>query len=246
MLKNIISETYNLDCMLGMQKYPDLFFDLAICDIPYGINLPKMGFLKFKKNHVRQKNGKIYKSRKVHKIPSVNENWDITTPSQLYFDELKRISKNQIIFGIEYTNWSNVGTGRIKWDKCTPEGVGFSKYEIAYCSIFEHTENLKLLHSGMMQAKSLLYPTIPKGNKKLNEQKIHPCQKPILLYKKLIIDYGFEGCNIIDTHFGSGNSRVAAYDMNCNYHGYEINPIYYQESSNHFNKHIAQLEIFIS
>ena len=91
-------------------------------------------------------------------------------PSQEYYNELKRISRNQIIFGIDYTGWEGVSTGRLKWDKCFDDKVSFSRYEIAYQSFTEEEIEIKLLWAGMMQAKSLSEPCTQQVNKKLNEK----------------------------------------------------------------------------
>jgi len=207
---DVIASTVILgDCLTIMKTYSDGHFDMAICDIPYGINVGNMAFLKEVKTTVKQKNGTRLNGN-ANKKPYEFSDWDKETPSQEYFDELKRISKHQIIFGIEYVNWTGVGNGRIKWDKGVAEGMSFKKYEMAYCSIIDTEIELPLLWAGMCQAKSLAEPMVQQGNKKLNEKRIHPCHKPIMLYDKIFIDYGFEGMRVIDTHLGSGSSRISA------------------------------------
>lgn len=144
----IVSETYNIDCMIGMKDYPDKYFGLACCDVPYGIEVSKMSFLKEKKTSVLQKNGTRINPHKNKKV-SLHEDWDLLPPPQAYFDELRRVSEYQIIFGVDYTDWSGLGNGRIRWDKMIPEGMSFKRYETAYCSLFDHTLDLKLLWAGM-------------------------------------------------------------------------------------------------
>lgn len=169
-----------------MKRFPDKHFDLALCDIPYGKNAGTMPFTRNVQQSVKQKNGsKIIVRKKQYE----QSGWDSKPPDQSYFDELVRISKEQIIFGIEYVDWSGVGPGRIKWDKCRPDGVSFKGYEMAYCSMIDYEYEIKLLYHGMMQAKSLSEPTTQQGNKKLNEKRIHPTQKPVLLYTKILQDF---------------------------------------------------------
>ena len=93
--------------------------------------------------------------------------------------------KAQIIFGIEYFEWVGVGSGRIKWIKGVPEGVSFKGYELAYCSLIYDEVELPLLWAGMFQAKSLSDPMIQQGNKQLNEKRIHPTHKPVMLYDSI-------------------------------------------------------------
>jgi site-specific DNA-methyltransferase (adenine-specific) len=96
----------------------------------------------------------------------------------------------------------------------------------------------------MQQAKSLSDPMTQQGNKKLNEKRIHPCHKPILLYQKLISDYGTPGGKILDTHVGGGSSRIAASIQNCHYTGFEIDKEYFDKQEKRHNQFISQLSIF--
>ena len=226
-----------------LSRFEDGYFDLALCDIPYGIDVANMAFLKEVKTTVKQKNGTRMNGNR-NKKPYTQKQWDSEPPTQEYFDELKRVSKEQIIFGIEYVNWQGTGTGRIKWNKGVAEGMSFKKYELAYCSIISEEIELPLLWAGMCQAKSLSEPMTQQGNKQLNEKRIHPCHKPILLYQKLIADYGWEGMKILDTHVGGGSSRIAAYRANCQYTGFEIDQEYYEKQEKRFNMELSQLRMF--
>jgi site-specific DNA-methyltransferase (adenine-specific) len=98
--------------------------------------------------------------------------------------------------------------------------------------------------NGMMQGKSLKEGHIMQGNKNLNEKKIHPTQKPVLLYKWLLKQYATEGDNILDTHVGSGSSRLASYDLGFDYTGFEINPIHWKRQELRFKQYIAQQRLF--
>jgi site-specific DNA-methyltransferase (adenine-specific) len=239
----INSQVFLRDCMDGMKEYPDRYFDLAICDIPYGIDVGNMAYLKEINTTVKQKNGTRLNGNK-NKNPYTKKEWDKLPPSQAYFDELKRVSNHQIIFGIEYVNWIGTGNGRIRWNKGVAEGMSFKKYELAYCSMIDTEIELPLLWAGMCQAKSLSEPMTQQGNKQLNEKRIHPCHKPILLYQKLITEYGFEGCKILDTHVGGGSSRISAHRLNCQYVGFEIDIEYYEKQEKRFKEEISQLRIF--
>lgn len=126
------SIVFNESWEVTTKRYPDKYFDWVVDDIPYGIGLGKMSFLKEVKKTITQKNGVKMNLRKVKNIYTHKE-WDTTVPTQEYFDEMRRISKNQIIFGVEYVDWEGLGKGRIKWNKGVAEGVSFKEYEIAYC-----------------------------------------------------------------------------------------------------------------
>lgn len=224
------STIYNDDYKNILPLYNDGHFDLALCDIPYGLNVANMAFLKEVNTTVRQKNGTRINGNKNKKVHTFKD-WDKEPPPQEYFDELKRISKHQIIFGIEYVNWIGVGTGRIKWNKGIAEGMSFKKYELAYCSFIDYEMELPLLWAGMCQAKSLSEPMTQQGNKKLNEKRIHPCHKPIMLYDKLFLEFGFKGMKVIDSHLGAGSSRISADRFGVDeFVGIEIDEEY-------FNKH---------
>lgn len=238
----MLGEYYNIDCNELMSRYPDNYFALAMVDIPYGINVCKMAFLKEKSNGVRQKNGKILNPYKAKNYSQ--NNFDSAVPKQEYFNELKRVSRNQIIFGIEYTDWQGVSKGRIKWDKCMADGVSFSRYEIAYQSFTEEEIEIKLLWAGMMQAKSLSQPTIQQGNKKLNEKRIHPTQKPALLYKKILSEFTSAGDIILDTHVGSASSLIACEDLDLKYVGSEIDSFTYSKSLQRLEAHLTQGKLF--
>lgn len=237
------SIVYNEDCLIGLKRFPDNYFDLAICDIPYGINVGNMAYLRETKTTVKQKNGTRLNGNK-NKTPYTQKQWDKAPPPQEYFDELCRVSKHQIIFGVEYVNWIGLGNGRIKWNKGVAEGVSFKGYEVAYCSMIDNEVEIDLLWSGMMQAKSLSEPMTQQGNKKLNEKRIHPCHKPRLLYRKLITDYGFEGMKLVDTHLGGGSIRIEADLANCEFVGWEIDEEYWGKQEKRFLNFKKQLRLW--
>jgi site-specific DNA-methyltransferase (adenine-specific) len=237
------SFVFHEDCMVGLKRFPDGYFDLAICDIPYGIGVGNMAYLKEVSTTVRQKNGTRMNGNK-NKKPYTQKQWDSEPPTQEYFDELKRVSKEQIIFGIEYVNWEGVGAGRIRWNKGVAEGMSFKKYEVAYCSMIDTEIELPLLWAGMCQAKSLIEPMTQQGNKKLNEKRVHPCHKPILLYQKFIKDYGWEGMKVLDTHVGGMSSVIACLDAGISITAFEIDLEYFLKGKKRIEDFLGQENIF--
>ncbi len=172
------------------------------------------------------------------------KDWDLESPKQDYFDEIRRVSKNQIIFGVEYVDWKGLGNGRIKWNKGVPDGVSFKKYEMAYCSLIDGIKEIDLLWAGMFQAKSLLEPMAQQANKKLNEKRIHPCHKPILLYDRMLLDFGFSGMKIIDTHLGGGSSRISSYKLGFDFTAFEIDNEHFMDQEKRFVQFKSQISMF--
>jgi site-specific DNA-methyltransferase (adenine-specific) len=232
------SQVFNIDCMLGMANYPDKYFDLAPVDIPYGIGVGKMNYIKTKKHTIKSGKGAGFT---VKNNNFDNQNWDNCTPGQSYFDELCRVSKNQIIFGIDYANWGGVGPGRIKWDKGVADGVSFKRYEIAYASMIDYEMELPLLWTGMFQAKSILQPMVQQGNKRLNEKRIHPCHKPVMLYDILLQKFGKPGYKIMDTHLGSGSSRISASKFGFEFVGFETDKVHFENQESRFKQYKSKL-----
>lgn len=175
-----ISEAYNEDNMLGMARYPDKYFDLAIVDPPYMKGFSKMGYW-----------GKKSSSKGIPRGKFAIPEWDNQIPGQEYLNELLRVSKEQIIWGINYFKFYHC-SGRIVWDKVN-DGSPLSNCEIASCSLHDSTRIYRYMWNGMNQAESSLNPTKMQGNKKLNEKRIHPTQKPIALYRWLLSRYGNGG-----------------------------------------------------
>uniref|UniRef100_A0A6M3LCQ3 Putative methyltransferase n=1 Tax=viral metagenome TaxID=1070528 RepID=A0A6M3LCQ3_9ZZZZ len=237
------SIVFNEDCQIGMAKFPNKYFDLAVCDIPYGINVGKMPYLTEMNTTVKQKNGTRLSGNK-NKKPYKQKEWDEQVPDQKYFDELCRISKDQIIFGIEYTDWKGIGNGRIKWDKGVAEGMSFNRYEVAYCSLINEEIELPLLWAGMCQAKSLSEPMTQQGNKKLNEKRIHPTHKPIMLYDLIYKRFSRKGMKIIDTHLGGGSNRISADKNELDFVAFEIDKDYFDASAKRFENYKSQLKLF--
>ncbi len=223
------------DSLQAMKAMADNQFDWAIVDPEYGRKehggVNRAGF-------VTQSNG----SRKYVKNGNhyTKKDWDNKPASEEYFLELMRVSKNQIIWGCNYYVKNLWGTGRIIWDKCN-EGSDQSDCEIAFNSSTERVDMFRFMWRGMMQGKSIKEGHIMQGNKKLNEKRIHPTQKPVALYKWILDKYTSEGDLILDTHLGSASIAIAAHDLNRNLIGYEIDDEYYELACKRFETHKAQL-----
>lgn len=222
MKMNPKSEVFLEDCMVGMKRYPDKYFDLAIVDPEYGINAGK-------KKQYHKGAFTTYKAK----------DWDLIRPSAEYFTELFRVSKNQIIWGANYfadllppaKNW-------IVWDKVQPAGISFSMHELAFNSC-----------SG--QAMIFTISNGENGNRCVVKElareyvRIHPTQKPVKLYKNCLKYFAKENDKILDTHLGSGSSRIAAHDMNFDFTGFEIDKDYFEAQEKRFKQHISQLKMFV-
>lgn len=224
-----------MDCMQGMKEFSDKYFDLAIVDPPYG---RKEHGGRNRSGYVRQKNGsKIF----VKDGQYGNRNWDNEPPSEDYFNELMRVSKNQIIFGCNYFDYPLIG-GRIVWDKCN-DGSDQSDAEIAYCSMNDRVDIFRYMWRGMFQGKSITEGTTQQGNKRLNEKRIHPTQKPVALYEWLLNRYAKPNDIILDTHVGSASSLIACYNTNHKFIGFELDEYYYKVSKQRLDTEMAQMRL---
>lgn len=214
-----ISEVYNMDCMEYMKNISDKFFDLAVVDPEYGIGIAK-------------RNGSIGQKKGQGKITHYkSKDWDSKPPDKRYFDELFRVSKNQIIFGANYfSQYLPPSKGWIVWDKRQPEGVSFAMAELAFTSfdISVKTFSCSRAYIGNKVA----------NNDRLAQRwiKIHPTQKPIPLYAWIFKNYTKTGDKILDTHLGSGSSRIAAYKMGIDFYATEIDAEYFDSQEKRFRQ----------
>ena len=211
-------EIYNEDCMEAMKHMEDNQFDLAIVDPPYGIG-----------------DFRNTKSLKHHK----KIDWNNNIPDSNYFKELKRISKNRIIFGVNYYGKHVNDVGRIVHDK-TGGGKRNAPKGLSDCDIASHSfgVNMKICH----------YTSIGNviGNKIdwENQMRWHPCQKPISLYEWLLINYAKEGDTILDTHLGSGSIAIACHNLGFDLTGYEIDKEYFEAAKKRIEQHKQQTRLF--
>ena len=204
---------YNTDCMQALRQMSDNQYDLAIVDPPYGINYSGQ------KLFISNTNTKH--NRKYHK----DKGWDSKRPSAEYFDELHRVSKNQIIWGGNYfSDLLPASRGWCVWDKIQ-KGLDMSDGELAWTS---YKKPLRIFVGG----RHLL-----KGS-------IHPTQKPVVLYEWLLDNYADPGDRILDTHLGSGSIAVACHNTGHSLDAYEIDTEYFAAAQARLNEHQRQLRLF--
>jgi site-specific DNA-methyltransferase (adenine-specific) len=227
---------FNRNCKDAMREFPDKFFDLASVDPPYGRG--ESGGRR-RDHNVQQTNGSsLHVKAPFHQ----KKHWDTKPPDPEYFTELIRVSKHQIIWGVNY--YPQVfGPGRIVWDKVN-DGSDQSNCELAYCSLISKVQIFRYMWRGMMQGKSITEGHIMQGNKKLNEKLIHPTQKPVPLYQWCLSKFTQPGWRILDTHLGSGSQRIAADQLGLDFWGYEIDKQYFDMQEERFRQHISQTKLF--
>jgi len=215
------------DCMEAMRAMEDNAFDLAIVDPPYGIN--------FDGNTTVE--GKVGKANTFSNTQHHDKKgWDAERPTEEYFTELQRVSKNQIVWGGNYfADLLPPKKGWVFWDKkiTNSKNKNFSDGELAWTS-FDCV------------LRRFTYDWIGFGylNNPQQEKKIHPTQKPVALYKWLLHNYAKEGDKILDTHGGSMSIAIACHDMGFDLDLWELDPEYYQKGVERFNQHKAQLRMF--
>lgn len=216
-MKSIV---YNEDNRFGLDLIPTKSFDLVVDDPPY-----------FSGPEKRQFYGQEVSSKGVKRVNyPVIKKWDVPTAD--YFKELERVSMNQIVWGCNYFDYQ-FGPGRIIWDKVNGAS-SFSDCEIAFCSIHDSVRLFRFMWNGFMQGKSLEEGWIQQGNKKLNEKRINPCQKPVALYDWTFAKYAKPGMSVLVPHVGSGSCRIAAYKAGINYVGFEADPVCYRDQEDRF------------
>ena len=208
------SEVYLEDCVTALKRFNDNHFDLAIVDPPYG-NIDAIGLIDNKKK------GKQATKRTNYKL------FENIAPDDEYYCELARVSKNQIIWG---GNFLGLCGGVIVWQK---NGTAFGEAEVAICSTHKSVKVFEYTWNGMIQQ-----------NMKDKEIRIHPTQKPVALYEWILANYAKPNDLILDTHLGSGSSRIAAYKGGFNFVGFEIDQEYYDKQEKRFNDFKSQLRLF--
>ena len=217
----MISRAYNMDCMEYMKTIPDNYFSLCVVDPPYGIG--ESGA----KNHSR---GKLAKAQN-YKAFSGN---DKEPPNQDYFNELLRVSKNQIVWGANHFI-SKIPIDSHCWIVRDKENGSndFADCELAWTSFKTAVRIFRFKWNGMLQ-----------GDMKNKEARIHPTQKPVALYRWIFQHYAKDGDKILDTHLGSGSSRIAAYEAGLDFVGCEIDKEYFDKQEERFQAFTDQLRLF--
>lgn len=224
-----MNAAYNIDCMEYMRTLPDKAFDLAVVDPPYFSGPERRGYYGNKVSKIG-----------VHRDYPISPQWEI--PGVAYFAELCRVAKHYIVWGCNYFDY-HFAAGRIVWDKIN-QNSSFSDCELAATNIHNSVRLIRYMWNGMMQGKSISEGSVQQGNKALNEKRIHPTQKPVALYTWVFQKYARPGDKILDTHLGSGSSRIAAYDMGLDFVGCEIDPYYFEAQEKRFAEHTAQMSLF--
>jgi site-specific DNA-methyltransferase (adenine-specific) len=196
----------NMDCMDFMARTPDNFYELAIVDPPYGIGINKQsGFGTFKSD----------------------KKWDSNIPDKIYFNELFRVSKNQIIWGCNYfLEYLKKTPCIIAWDKMNGTN-DLADFETAWASFESPCRMFRMHHFSAG-----------------NEKKIHTCQKPVALYKWLLSRYAKPGDKILDTHGGSGSICIACHDLGFDLDWIELDADYYEAACKRYAEHASQGTLF--
>ncbi len=200
------SEVYNEDCIKALNRFEDGHFDLAIVDVPYGSSI--MAKNKFQRHKTKE------------------------TPGADYWEQLYRVSKEQIIWGCQYLMPFMKPEGSfIVWDKkADPDLHNMSSCDIAWYSKRKQIKTFRGHWCGAVKFEK--------------EPTIHIHQKPVGLYKWLLHNYATAGMKILDTHLGSGSSRIAAHELGYDFTGFEIDATYYERQEKRFNAFISQTKMF--
>lgn len=226
----MISEVFNMDCMKYMRGIPDGFFDLAVVDPPYFSGPERRDYYGRKESTIGVKRVNY----------GVSKAWRV--PGGGYFKELLRVSKHYIVWGCNYYNF-RFAPGRIVWDKCNQKS-SFSDCEIAATDLIDSVRLFPFMWNGMCQGRSVSDGRTMQGNKALNEVRIHPTQKPVALYVWTLQKFAKPGWKILDTHLGSGSSRIAAYGLGFDFWGTEIDKKYFDAMNLRFERECLGIERF--
>jgi site-specific DNA-methyltransferase (adenine-specific) len=243
----IQSISLQADCIEPLCMFMENQFNLAHVDPPYFSGPEKRGFY-----------GKTISTTNIKRVfYDKTDTWEV--PGDKYFNQLFRVSQNQIIWGANYFTFKDVQPfktprrneieqfiienpiGWIIWDKCNGN-TSFNDYELAWTSFNIPTYIYQFMWNGMMQGTSELNGNRMNGNrmngnKSKNQKRIHPTEKPIPLYRFLNNKYCNRGDWILDTHLGSGSNRIACDDLELNFYGIEKNTIHFQNQEKRFNEY---------
>lgn len=229
---SLINVVFNNDCMNILKELPDNFFDLAVIDPPYGMNLGKMNMGKGSLKQTKSR-GKVD-----YTIDHYGFDWDSSAPQLEYFTELFRVSKVQVLWGANYyinrlvalLGENANSSSWIWWDKATVTN-DFADGEMAWTNLGGVARQFTFKWSGFLQ-----------GDMKNKEVKIHPTQKPVALYHWILNKFGYidsDDIFILDTHLGSGSSRIAAHKNKVNFVGIELDETYYQKHIDRFADYLS-------
>ena len=210
---------YHEDCMEGLKRFPDNYFDLAVVDPPYGIG-----------EHGQRPNRTDRWKSAPKEVKYKKVEWDTCSPEKTYFIELMRVSKNQIVWGANHfiSKIPYDSPCWLVWDK---KATGnFADCELAWTSFKTSVRKFEWLWNGFRKEKP--------------EERIHPTQKPVALYDWIFANYASDGNLILDTHLGSGSSRIAAHKAGLSFVGFEIDKDYFEAQEKRFKTFTSQLRLF--
>lgn len=213
---------YNMDCMEGMKEFPDKYFDLAIVDPVYG-DVTQGGYMKNGHTHRRKS-----ESQKKYSVAL----WNQEKTGEEYFRELFRVSKNAIIWGGNYFVEEIARDSQcwLIWDKQHPDGISFADAELAFTSFDSATRIFRFTSFGAHQGKE-------------EDDRFHPTQKPVALYRWILSNYAKQGDKLLDTHVGSASSLIAFEERGFDYVGFEIDADYYQKAQKRLEENRAQISM---
>lgn len=210
------SEVYNEDCIEVMKRYEDNYFDLAVVDPPYG-------------NVAVFENCQPLERKNERPKKYADKDWDKTKPTAEYWEQLFRVSKNQIVWGGNYfTSFLPESRGWIYWDKNNGEN-NFSDGELAWTSF---------------KKRLMSYKKNSKAETRGGKDRFHPTQKPIGLYDFVFLNFAEKGQIILDTHLGSGSSRIASNKAGLSFVGCEIDEDYFNKQNKRYADFISQTRLF--
>ena len=216
-----MNKVHLIDCMEFMKGITDKYYELAIIDPPYGIR-------RLSVEEHRDPNSKFRRS--MSKMVDSAKGWNAEKPTQEYWNELFRISKEQIIWGANNFTLPESEYFCV-WDKMQTVD-NFASAELAWVSMNEWKKPAKVFRYQIHKCSSV------------DGDKIHPTQKPVALYKWLLKNYAKPNDKIFDSHVGSGSSRIACYDMGFDFEGCEIDKDYWEAQEARYNQHISQGDLF--
>ena len=214
---------YNKDCMESLKEMKDNQFDLAIVDPPYGIgDFTKEG----------------RENRRYKKEWSIK--WNDSIPTEKYFKELKRVSKNHIVFGFQYYIeylWKELNNVFVHDFGST--GGWSSDADLAITNII----NKEKCRVSMFKYRWQGF--IKQNTNETDKNRIHPCEKPVSVYEYLLMNYAKEGDKILDTHLGSGSIAIACHNLGYDLEGYELDKEYFEAANKRLQQHKKQMQLFL-
>ncbi len=232
-----LNTLYNMDCIDGMKQFPNKYFELAIVDPQYGIDFAG----KIKASYGKPTRGK---GSKIKRFNYKQKKWDNEIPKQQYFDELFRVSNNQIIWGGNYfLDFLGPTKSFIVWDKNNCLDT-YADCELAWTSFNKPAKICYYTWNGFKQGQYVGRNAPQHGNKDKKEKRIHPTQKPVKLYEWLLDKYANPGDKILDTHAGSCSSVVAFENNGFGWIAFETDTDYYRDALTRIEKETTQARLF--